>query len=504
MISTLPGFYNTVLIDIQAYQTYTYLFKVSSYQLFLGNYIMHMIKDIAEEKILKHHLDISRDGFKALEKVTSFCCCGCGLCVSMCPLGSISINESTKKPQLTGKCNECGICYLACPRSFLPLSKIDAAYYGEGHGEEGEHLGDFVDLFNAKSLNTAMYREGTPGGTTTAMVNFLMESGEVDAALLTKGRHEDVTYCLHALPYIALTPQDVLLSSHTKLEISPILAHLKDLSKYQNTLFVGTPCQIMAVRKLQIISKDEVFRNLMKDLAELADLYTANISYAISINCFLNHTSIDKAYSWLGIEEKDILKFNENVSKDLYDKAYAEGKDVRWFFENNYVTKDGLESAYDVKELGVRVLPSGCLVCDSNIVSKHADASIGFFGAEQNTKEFGWNIVVLRNAQLKKVADKMVVQKKLEKRPVLRHHGRELRESIEEIIPTFDAMNVKGYLETGEWSYPEEAQKARGLQGTDILGLELLFLAQSFRQKMFHDAPVKILQDAGAYYTTIY
>ena len=66
---------------------------------------------------------------------------------------------------------------------------------------------------------------------------------------------------------------------------------------------------------------------------------------------------MDRAYAWLGIDERQLIRFNENVSKDLYEKAFAAGKDWRWFFRNNYVTADGFEQDYDVNELGVRVLP---------------------------------------------------------------------------------------------------------------------------------------------------
>ena len=55
-----------------------------------------------ENLILDRHLAIARDGFAALEKVTAFCCAGCGLCVSVCPLGSIAFDEVKKRPFLAG------------------------------------------------------------------------------------------------------------------------------------------------------------------------------------------------------------------------------------------------------------------------------------------------------------------------------------------------------------------------------------------------------------------
>ena len=76
-----------------------------------------------EDLILNRHIAISQDGFEALEKVTAFCCAGCGLCVSICPLGSITFDDVKKRPLLTGECNRCGYCYLACPRSFQRLKR---------------------------------------------------------------------------------------------------------------------------------------------------------------------------------------------------------------------------------------------------------------------------------------------------------------------------------------------------------------------------------------------
>jgi coenzyme F420-reducing hydrogenase beta subunit len=462
-----------------------------------------------EESIISRHLEIARDGFLALEKITEFCCSGCGLCISICPLESLKFNEATKRPVLDGKCNNCGFCYLACPRSFLPLSKIEASYFGKPNGEEEQRLGKFQDLFAARSRNKDIYQEGTPGGTTTALVHFLMEKGIVDAALLTKGKHPDVRYCMHSEPYIAYSAEDVCLSSHSKFEISPVLSKLRELSQQRSALFVGTPCHIMAFRRLQIIQTDSFLRDKMSALAQIAEHLTANIRFALSINCFLNHTNMDKAYEWLNVQEKSIIRFNENVSKDLCVKALDDGKDWRWYIKNTVVTQDGQEKDYDILKLGALVLYSGCLVCNNSIGSKHADATIGFYGAEPGLKEFGWNSVVLLNAELAKIVDEMVLAKKLEKRPLVRGYGRWMRKTLEWIIrkcvPALDVMGVNHYLRTGQWLYPAALKKMRGpRRGAYIFGLELFFLAQTLRKKIFNDGPKKTLKKAGAYMTTIY
>jgi coenzyme F420-reducing hydrogenase beta subunit len=457
-----------------------------------------------EEQIIDRHIANAAEGFAAMKKIIDFCCVGCGLCASVCPKNLLEIDDTRKKPVLSGRCTRCGLCYLACPRSFLPLSKINARYFGAGEGEEQERLGNYADFFVSRSPDERIYREGTPGGTTTALMHCLLDDGQVDAALLTRGRHRHVRYCMHPEPYIATTAAQVLESSHSKFELSPVLAQLKNLGRYRRSAVVGTPCHILALRKLQIINEDRVLAARLPRLAEVAAGLTAPVTYAVSINCFLNHTSMDRAYAWLGIDERELIRFNENVSKELYEKAFAAGKDWRWFFRNNYVTADGIEQDYDVNQLGVRVLPSGCLLCNNLIVSTQADASIGFFGAETGVREVGWNTTVIMNPGLKKITDAMVAAGKLARRPVLRGYGRTLRKILEKLIPALDVMDVRSYLATGAWRYPKPLKLARGPRKTYILGLEVLFLGQTIRKKFFTEGPLRALKKAGAYIPTVY
>ena len=100
------------------------------------------------------------------------------------------------------------------------------------------------------------------------------------------------------------------------------------------------------------------------------------------------------------------------------------------------------------------------------IVSKHADASIGFFGAETGVKEFGWNTVSIMDPALKEIVDTMVTEKKLERKPIVRNHGRALRKTLEVLMrglmPAKDFMGVSHYLQTGEWHYPGSMKKIKG------------------------------------------
>jgi hypothetical protein len=117
--------------------------------------------------------------------------------------------------------------------------------------------------------------------------------------------------------------------------------------------------------------------------------------------------------------------------------------------------------------------------------------------------------MVIMNEELKKIVDEMVQAQKLERKPVLRGYGRSVRIVLEwfikRCIPPRDVMGVKQYLTTGEWTYPTLLRRVRGpRRGTYLLGLELFFLAQTVRHKMFYEGTVRALREAGAYLTTVY
>lgn len=461
-----------------------------------------------ENDIVSQHAEAARQGFATLQRITSFCCCGCGLCVSICPEGAILFDEVSKRPVLAGTCCRCGFCYLACPRSFLPLTRIRAAYYGNGDGEERRRLGNYVDCFAARSLTAEIYLPGTPGGTTTALVHYLMQKGEVTAALLTRGKHRDMEFCMHPEPYIATSPAEVLQSAHSKFEITPVLSRLRELANNKACLVVGTPCHIMAIRKLQVLCSDAGHTGIRAELAEAARPLVERIKYCVSINCFLNHTSMDEVYAWLGIEEGQIKKFNENASKQLYDGAVRAGKGRRWLYSNNYVTADGREIDYDVYELGRRVLASGCLVCESQMVSREADASIGMFGADGQDGDFGWNSVVVMDPALHKIFARMAADGMIEQRPLMQGCGRTVRTAAEWLLNRFwpgrDVWGVGQYLATGQWQYPSGLRKLKGTRRPLIRGLELVYLAQTIRKKIFYEPTIRALTRLSAYQPTIY
>ncbi|MFC1592125.1 coenzyme F420 hydrogenase/dehydrogenase beta subunit N-terminal domain-containing protein, partial [Thermodesulfobacteriota bacterium] len=244
----------------------------------------------------KDHLERSKQGFAALEPVIEYCCSRCGLCASLCPEKAIVMEETI--PRLAGNCNNCGLCYQGCPRSFFPEKKVKQRWYGTERNYLKKRIGNCVDRFTSRSLNYEIFEGGTNGGTTTALLHYLLENNFVDAVLHLDSIHKQSFICHHAKTIVSTTPEETLRGQHSKQHITPILHDLKKLSGYQRTAVVGLSCHVEGLRKLQIIKDDPDLRQLFTALAKRAEKLIGNIEFVIGLNCFMNlkHGAIDKIY----------------------------------------------------------------------------------------------------------------------------------------------------------------------------------------------------------------
>src|SRR5512137_2765847 len=121
---------------------------------------------------LSRHALASKEGFAALQQVIDYCCSACGLCAALCPADAIEMQES--KPVLVGRCTACGLCYQGCPRSFYPQSMIEARYFGLPADAVSSRVGNHLERFTARALTDEIFERGATGGTTTALVHYLL------------------------------------------------------------------------------------------------------------------------------------------------------------------------------------------------------------------------------------------------------------------------------------------------------------------------------------------
>src|SRR3972149_3673329 len=175
-------------------------------------------------------------------------CVGCGACVVVCPLNCLEYAE--EKPRLVKECNLCGLCAKACPRYTWTQAKAENFTFGRERKPE-EEFGVYRRLAIAQATHDRVLKVSQDGGVVTALLLFALEKGFIDSAIVAGTSKEKPFY---PTPKLATTSEQILEAAGTKYSYSPNILALTDVAKQKNAnvAFVGTPCQIQAIRKMQM------------------------------------------------------------------------------------------------------------------------------------------------------------------------------------------------------------------------------------------------------------
>ncbi|MEM3702932.1 MAG: Coenzyme F420 hydrogenase/dehydrogenase, beta subunit C-terminal domain [Candidatus Bathyarchaeia archaeon] len=280
-------------------------------------------------------------------------CVGCGTCVLVCPYNCLTCAD--EKPSLIKECKVCGVCAQACPQYEFPLSRIENFVFGRERKAD-EAFGVYRRLVLARAVDKQILEVCQDGGAVTALLLHALEEGIIDGAIVTESE-QDRPFFPH--PILATTTHKILQSAGTKYFYSPsILAMAKAVEqKKGNVAFVGMPCQIRAVRKMQLAG-------LKKYVIPLKFL----IGLACS-ECFLYEGLIEShIHGKLGIDPNRIRKIN------------IKGKML--------VSLDSGTVAIPLAEVKEYARKS-CHYCE-DFSSELADISAGGLGLE------GWTFVIIR------------------------------------------------------------------------------------------------------------
>lgn len=460
-----------------------------------------------ENNRLGHHALASQEGFAALQRVIDYCCSACGLCAALCPADAIEMQES--RPVLVGTCTACGLCYQGCPRSFYPQSLIEARYFGTPADEVSIRVGNHLERFTARALTDEIFERGATGGTTTALVYYLLGNAIIDAVLHLGSEHEHQYICHHGRPVISTRPEETFRACRSKCQLSPLLQDLKKMSGYKRFAVVGLSCHAAALRKLQVMREAPDLKSAFPVLAKRADQLVGNLAFVIGVNCFSStrQGGINRMYEKLGVREEDVIKHAETTKKTVYQQL-GEGKNFLWFVQDGLMTRDGRHHPFSYSDFIEDTVAMGCMVCPSFIVCKEADVSIGVTASDNKLNEFGYNSVFVRSRELSGVMKKMVQEGKLLRRPMWENRGRLLRKFVERMIPSKDAIGIADYVRTGSWHHSAESLKksasAQGGNSGKIMGLQRLLLTQTVKRKIMYEPATSALKNAGKFLTDIF
>jgi coenzyme F420 hydrogenase subunit beta len=281
-------------------------------------------------------------------------CVFCGACISLCP----RIGRNEKEPKLLEYDPECSTCFRYCPRTYFPTEIFEKELFN-GDAIRSYSLGYYQKLVGAKSNIEMVMTRAQNGGVVSSLLIHALQSGSIDGVLLTD--KDDNWY---PKPVIARTSDEILSCLGSKYTISPTLITYSEAIrefKLKRLAFVGLPCQIHAVRKLQLSSP-------------LSDEY-GKFKLIIGLYCFSNYTyDLMKIFvqGELGIPLGNVKKFD-----------ISEGK----FY---VYPKEGPVKQVPIKRTKQYTWNS-CQYC-KDFSAEIADISIGSVGASNND----WNSVLLR------------------------------------------------------------------------------------------------------------
>ncbi|MBI5115755.1 Coenzyme F420 hydrogenase/dehydrogenase, beta subunit C-terminal domain [Candidatus Poribacteria bacterium] len=182
-------------------------------------------------------------------------CAGCGMCVGLCPY----IKEMDEKVAIVERCGRSdGRCYRFCPRTSTDIGALDEMVFGARRGDAV--LGSYRTLTAAKAANAATHSAGQYGGVVSALIIHALKKGVVEAALLT--RYSERKQVLPR-PTVARNRKEVLACSGSKYTAAPTLSALQDILKTGEKLaVVGRPCQVTAIRKMQLYDDRPELKNI--------------------------------------------------------------------------------------------------------------------------------------------------------------------------------------------------------------------------------------------------
>ena len=169
-------------------------------------------------------------------------CVSCGSCAQVCEKGAIkyAFKEGLFKPIIDNqKCIDCGKCSAICPSNAIDIPST----YGTLDLERNSSINSFTGFSNDAKIRA----NATSGGMGTTIVKELLERQEYKKAFLLEYNNFQGPAKLKAV----FSAQDVSKSAKSKYipaSVENVIKAIKD-NGINDSIVVGTPCQILAIKR---------------------------------------------------------------------------------------------------------------------------------------------------------------------------------------------------------------------------------------------------------------
>ena len=257
----------------------------------------------------------------------------------------------------------------------MERSTLEESIFGRQRRME-EEFGVYRRIVIAKATDDKILQVCQDGGVVTALLTYAFENGIIDGAAVSGVSPEKPLY---SVPRLVTTPEELLECAGTRYTYSPnLIAFQEGLKNDKKSLaFVGTPCQILAIRKIA------------------GRLANYPLRLVIGLLC-------TESFDYKGLMEGHI---KEKLGINLSDikKINIKGKIL-------VTTKSGETTGIPLKE-AKQYMRTACSKC-IDFSAEFADISVGGLGLN------GWTFTILRTEKGEELFDSAVEQGYLKTRSI--------------------------------------------------------------------------------------
>jgi coenzyme F420 hydrogenase subunit beta len=300
----------------------------------------------------------------------------CGACIGVCSANGVDAlciennrPQISEDPEIESKCLECGLCYLICGQNPNLDTEIQDLWAAK------PPIGSYKFLTVARSLDPEIREKAQDGGIVTSILKYLFEKNLIDGAVVNRPFGD-----WKSIPELITSPEQLMNSSGTRYSAVP---SVQELGNYQSLgidnprlAFVGTPCQVQTIRKMQILNaRPGVF-----------------VKYLIGLFCMENFDyetlMREKIQNELKIDLKDVKKVN--IKKNFF-----------------VTLNDGKQIEIPLKDLS-GLVRNNCHYC-VDFTNVFADISVGGIGSPS-----GHSTVLVRSDVGNTLFSKLILEKYIE------------------------------------------------------------------------------------------
>ena len=307
-------------------------------------------------------------------------CTRCGACQGVCPEGIISFEDRdghclpTSSIKNFDVCSDCpGWCYLGCSGGEVHFPTLSNSIFGKE--PENKFVGNYNEIFVGFSKDAEIRRRAASGGLISTVASYLLDNKLVDGVIsLAESSEEPWRF----EPYVARTKEDVLRGAQSKYTISPVNQILSVIEKEPSDhefAFVGIPCQVHSIRKLQLLN-----HKAAQKIKLFLGSFCGNILHFDSIKTLLEkHNAPD-------YKEISSLQFRSGEWPGHLNIKFRNGKVISLpkFYANYLIPMHMMQR---------------CLVC-TDLSNEFADISFGdAWAPEYEERGLGFSLAISRTEQ---------------------------------------------------------------------------------------------------------